>query len=177
MIQQTLTLTDTAPTAPNWDAQLNSVLHSFRLALRRFRLSIDTAGDEATPSVFSIQLVDASENNLAESVNVRVRLCAGSSFIRGSSAVISSVITGTTLITYFSDDLLLKTDASGLLQIEVTDSAIEKYSLRLGKPELLPPLADFRSFVLFDNKITALYLKNTAEHIIYNSSEIPLQHG
>lgn len=140
-----ISILDVTPLQENWDASLQSLVASLRSVLRTFAMTISVQGTHLTPSRVNIQLQDSVGNNLAETSYLRVRAVNNNGYANATNATIA-VFTGTVVETLTaSKDLVIKSNASGLIQLTCTDAAVETFQILIGRPTLLAKFADYRN--------------------------------
>lgn len=145
MAQQTLNFQDVNPLNENWDAALQAAVNLLIGALRTFAMSISVQGSHTTPSRVNIQLQNSKGQDLAEQVYVRCRVVNNNGYTNATNATIA-VFTGTVVETLTSNkDLVIKSDANGLIQLTCTDATAETFMVLIGPPTLCPPFANFNN--------------------------------
>lgn len=167
MAQETLSLSSVAPTVENWDAVLHAALTALIGALRRFSVAISYQGSISTPSIVNIQILDANGNALAQQFYLRVRVVNSGGYAVATNATITT-LTGTLIQSLTaSKDLIIQSNASGLIQLTCTDATIESFGILIGD-YLNSPFADYNASVLVAHINTAALL-NTLEQPVLNS--------
>ena len=144
-MQQLLSFLAVDPLQENWDASLQAAVSSVKGALRTLKMSISFQGDHTTPSRVQIQLQDAVGNDLAEQYYLRVRVVNNNGYLVATHATMSAYI-GTLVETLTTGkDLILQSDASGLIEVTCTDATAETFQVCIGAPDLCPPFANFNN--------------------------------
>lgn len=146
MAQQLLNLQDVLANQAAWDAALQANISALRGALRTFAMSISFQGSVSSPSVINIQLENSDGTPLAESVYVRVRICNNGVLANSTNATIA-VSGATTLAETITSgkDIVVLSNASGLIQIAVTDATAETVTLRIGPSLVSPAFANYNN--------------------------------
>ncbi len=101
--------------------------------LLTWSISIDTQGDTSTASRIHIQLQDINGNDVARQHLLGVLICDQDGYDNATNATIA-VAGGTTLARAFTagKDVMLQSDANGLIEIDLTDATAETVTLRIG---------------------------------------------
>lgn len=121
----------------DWKSDWNINVGISKAVLRTVAVSIQTQGNTGTPSVIDIQLEDAVGAPLSETFYCRVRVANGAGYTNATNATFVTT-TGTLVETYTATkDLVIKSNASGLIRITVTDAVAETFLVLLGAPSLL----------------------------------------
>lgn len=146
-MQQTLNFLTVNPLQENWDASLQAAIALLIGALRTFKMSISVQGSHTSASRVDIQLQDSKGNNLSEQVYVRCRVVDNNGYAVATHATIA-VFTGTVVETLSSTkDLVIQSNASGLIQLTCTDTTIETFNVLIGPATLCPPHANFNNAI------------------------------
>lgn len=152
MNQQPISLVPIDTTAAGWDIVMQSNAQKINAYFKTFLFTITLQGDTSTPSEITIQLQsgDATPVDVLEQFKLRVRIVDDSTdtptFPDATNATISSVITGTTLETFTANiDLLIESDANGLIKLQLTDATAEKFWLIIGESYLDPTPASYQA--------------------------------
>ena len=104
-----------------------------------YDLAIVTQGSISLPSIVTVQLQDFYGNAIHETHHVRIRVCNEGGYTAASNATIATTAaSGTTTVQTITSnkDLVLSSDTTGLMTIDVTNATAETVLLRIGQAPL-----------------------------------------
>ena len=167
MSQKYLNLLDILQNSVAWKDDWNRNIAILQDALRTLKVTLQSPGDTTTPYLIQIQLQDATGNDKHEQFLLRVRV---SDYPLYSVATNATVIvdTGTTLIDSYTPnkDIVVKSDANGLVKLVVHDSQPESFRLLIGDADVSPMFANYNNPL----DVSVFGLFNTASNPIYNAA-------
>ncbi len=122
----------------DWETDWNANVGVLKDALRTLKMTTTVVGSHTSPSTVTIQLQDAVGNNIAEIFLLRVRVVDNNMYLPATNATIA-IGGGTGAIETITagKDLIVQSDAGGLVTIVCTDATIEYFQLLLGQPKVL----------------------------------------
>ena len=139
-----------------WDVVMQANMNKLNDYIKKFKFTITVGGDTGTPSELEIQLQNgaATPVEVLEEFLLRCRVSDNDAVPTpdepawgdATNATISSVITGTTIETFTaSKDLLIESDANGLIKLELTDAVAELFWLVIGPAYITPTMANYEN--------------------------------
>lgn len=143
MAQELMNILNVAANQAGWDAPVRANFQALQGKIRTLKMTIAVQGGIASPSTLNIQIQDSNGNNLAETFQLRVRICNNAGWTNATNATIAAG-SGTTLLETLtaSKDLVLQSNSSGLLVVTLTDATIETVTLRPGAAPFSPSFCD-----------------------------------
>ncbi len=156
-----------------WQEEWNLNAGYAKNALRTFHATM-VNGDPVTPYNVSIQLQDAEGNNVAETTIMRVRITDWATYTPSILKTFAATGSTTLLETKTANtDLILKSNASGLITFDVTNPGYGGFKVLLGADVLGPQFANYNNSLSFDG----YPLLNMAGNPIFNMAGQPLFHA
>jgi acetamidase/formamidase len=141
-VQQTINIFELAISAPEWDALADANFSAIQKFLSTWEMT------EADNTI-TIQLQDANGDDVLEEHYLRVKLCDGTGYTVAAASQFN-VTTGTTVETFTANkDLVIKSNASGIIKIQLTLSATTTTSepvvgiIRIGPPSVSARIGDY----------------------------------
>lgn len=106
-------------------------------ALVSFEWSIETQGDTGSASRVHLQARDSGGNVLNRTIAVRVRVADSAGWTDATNATIAAA-GGSSLLDSVSatKDLILESDAAGLIELDLTDGTAETVTVRCGPADM-----------------------------------------
>lgn len=153
MTQELLGLLTVDASQSGWDATLTTNKQKVENYVKTFALSIDTQGDTGSPSRIHIQLQNSASPgvNVEQPVRLRVRVVDDDSgdpdWDEAANATIA-VAGGTTELedlTAADKDLIVESDADGLVELDLTDASVETVHLLIGPAPVDPTFGNYHN--------------------------------
>lgn len=146
MAQELFNFLTVDPKQANWNATINTNNDSIADFIKTIEMVIDTQGDTGTPSDLQLQLQTGEGVDVNEQFQLRVRVSDSAAWANATNATIAAA-GSTTLLETFSagKDLLLQSDANGLVEITMTNATAETVTLRIGPSYLSPQLGKYQN--------------------------------
>lgn len=146
MAQETLPLNQIDAQTAGWETLLNANADNTQQYISTFLIALDGAVGATTANI-DIQLEDAAGNAVTDTQYfLRVRISDSGGVTNATNATVA-VRGSTTLQQSFtsSKDILVKSDAAGLVELTVTDATDEIVTLNIGPSEVNPLFANYHN--------------------------------
>ncbi len=142
--------------APGWDVVMQANMNKLNDYIKTFKFTITVDGNTGLPSELEIQLQNgaATPVDVLEEFILRCRVSDNDAVPApdepawgdATNATISSVLTGTIIETFTATkDLLIESDANGLIKLELTDAVAELFWLVIGPSYITPTFANYEN--------------------------------